>query len=137
MRFEQVDGSLIGGSPVTHQMQLKIGQHQETICFIIKLKMTVAVILGLSWWQKGEKKMKLGQRLPPATRVLGEAGKQREEGEVKHLKVILEQLPGILFIPKEYRDLGEVFSKKECDVLTLPSTDLPTLLTALSRSCQE
>lgn len=59
----------------------------------------------------------LGWRLVSAP--MGAFGEEAEQQrakweETKCLKSVLEQPPGSLLIPKKYRDLGEVFSDKEC-----------------------
>lgn len=55
VRFEQVDGSLLGVAPATHvaePVSLEMGQHWEVIWFIVVLKMTETIILGLAWLDK-------------------------------------------------------------------------------------
>lgn len=54
MKFEVVDGSLIGGSPATHltPVLLEMGQHWE-IQFVVIPKMSETIILGLAWLNKG------------------------------------------------------------------------------------
>lgn len=55
IRFEQVNGLLIGGAPTTHltePVKLEMGSHWEMIQFLVAQKMTEAVILGLSWLDK-------------------------------------------------------------------------------------
>lgn len=68
IRFEQVDGSLLGGTPatlITEPLQLEMGWHWELIHFMLVPKMTKAVILGLAWldkwdptiwWEVGDRK---------------------------------------------------------------------------------
>lgn len=49
MKFKQMDGSLIGSTPATHltePVQLEIGQHRETIWFVVAPKIMEAVILA-------------------------------------------------------------------------------------------
>ncbi|KAG8125469.1 hypothetical protein E2320_020781 [Naja naja] len=56
IRFQQVDGSMIGGSPamqVTEKVKLTIGEHWEIIWFIVIPKMTQSVIPGLAWLDNG------------------------------------------------------------------------------------
>ncbi|XP_060539018.1 uncharacterized protein LOC132709560 [Pantherophis guttatus] len=80
IRFEQVDGSLVGGTYATHltePVRLELADHWETIRFIIAPKMTEPVILGLSWldkwgpiiwWQEGTRRLRIAkgpQPLPP------------------------------------------------------------------------
>lgn len=69
MKFEQVDGTLVGGRAASHIMepvQLKFGDHQETIRFMVTLKMAEERILGLTWlakwgpwiyWEKASKRV--------------------------------------------------------------------------------
>lgn len=50
MRFKQANGSLTGSSPATHvtePISLQMGQHWETICFVVIPKMAETMILGL------------------------------------------------------------------------------------------
>lgn len=54
--FEQIDGSMLGGTPVTHVIeliQLEIGEHREDIHFIVVERMVKPIILGLAWWTNG------------------------------------------------------------------------------------
>ncbi|KAG8147950.1 hypothetical protein E2320_001384, partial [Naja naja] len=55
IRFEQVDGSILGGTPATHRtemVRMDMGHHWEKISFVVVNHMTEAVILGLSWLDK-------------------------------------------------------------------------------------
>lgn len=55
IRFEQMDSSLLGGQPATHVMErvvLEIGTHREVLQFVVVLRITVEVVLGLAWLDK-------------------------------------------------------------------------------------
>ncbi|XP_039191766.1 UDP-GlcNAc:betaGal beta-1,3-N-acetylglucosaminyltransferase-like protein 1 isoform X1 [Crotalus tigris] len=55
IRFEQVDGSLLGGAPttlVTEPVRMDVGGHWEVIRFIVVPSMTEPLILGLAWLDK-------------------------------------------------------------------------------------
>lgn len=55
MRFEQVDGSLLGGVPamyITEPVWMELGEHWEVIRFVVVPSMTEVVILGLAWLDK-------------------------------------------------------------------------------------
>uniref|UniRef100_A0A8C6YHQ4 Uncharacterized protein n=1 Tax=Naja naja TaxID=35670 RepID=A0A8C6YHQ4_NAJNA len=55
IRFEQVDGTLIGETPATQMTELikmELGPHRELICFIVAPKMSESIILGLAWLDK-------------------------------------------------------------------------------------
>lgn len=54
--FEQMDRSLLGWGAATHlteSIHLEIGNHRETIQFIVIKKMIEPIILGLVWLDKG------------------------------------------------------------------------------------
>lgn len=71
IRFEQMDGSLLGGAPVTQvteTVRLEIGEHRESIQFIVVERMIELIILGLPrldkwkpniWWEDGFRKLRL------------------------------------------------------------------------------
>lgn len=49
IRFEQMDGSLLGCQPATHvteKVTMELGQHRERIHFVVVPKITEEVILG-------------------------------------------------------------------------------------------
>lgn len=51
IRFEQMDGSMLGGKPVTHitePIKLEIGEHWENLRFIVVEKMIESIILGMA-----------------------------------------------------------------------------------------
>lgn len=55
VKFEQVDGMLIGGKAASHLMkplQLGLRNHQKTICFMVAPKMAEDMFLGLAWLMK-------------------------------------------------------------------------------------
>lgn len=55
MKFDQIDGTLMGGRGASHLMepvQLKFRDYQETVRFMITLKMAEEIILGLTWLPK-------------------------------------------------------------------------------------
>ncbi|KAG8147118.1 hypothetical protein E2320_022583, partial [Naja naja] len=54
-KFEQVDGSILVGTPATHRtemVRMDMGHHWEKISFVVVNHMTEAVIWGLSWLDK-------------------------------------------------------------------------------------
>lgn len=81
MQFKQANGTLIGGAPATHLIELvcrEIGEHWELIHFVVIPKMMEAVILGLAWldkwcliiwWEDGVRTLRLvtGPTPPPQT----------------------------------------------------------------------
>lgn len=87
IRFEQVDGSLMGGGSstlLTEPVKLEMGQHRELIRFVVSPKMREAMNLGLSWldkwsptilWEGGYRKLRLGIGPNPPEEVAGEAAK--------------------------------------------------------------
>ncbi|KAK9395824.1 retrotransposon-derived protein PEG10 [Crotalus adamanteus] len=127
MRFEQADGSLMGGTLITQltePLRLEIGAHWEFIRFLVAPKMTEAVILGLAWldkwkpfiwWEKGMRIVRLPIGPDPPIDSTDVTGHLRPPNEQAHMAVSLT--PGEPVIPKEYLDLAEVFSEKECDAL--------------------
>ncbi|KAK9395445.1 retrotransposon-derived protein PEG10 [Crotalus adamanteus] len=127
MRFEQADGSLMGGTLITQltePLRLEIGAHWEFIRFLVAPKMTEAVILGLAWldkwkpfiwWEKGMRIVRLPIGPDPPIDSTDVTGHLRPPNERAHMAVSLT--PGEPVIPKEYLDLAEVFSEKECDAL--------------------
>lgn len=51
VKFKQVDGSLVGGQaihPLMEPVQLKFGDHQETIRFMVTPKKAEDMIIGLA-----------------------------------------------------------------------------------------
>lgn len=55
IRFEQMDRSLLGGTPAEHVTELvclEIGEHREQIRFIVVEWMVEPVIRGLAWLHK-------------------------------------------------------------------------------------
>lgn len=55
--FEQMDGSILSGRPITHVTQplwLTVGNHRELIRFVVVSQRSKAVILGLAWLDKWE-----------------------------------------------------------------------------------
>lgn len=71
IRFEQMDGSILGGVPATHVtelVRLEIGEHWEYIRFVVVDTMIEPLILGLTWldkwqptiwWEEGFRKLRL------------------------------------------------------------------------------
>ncbi|KAK9397281.1 hypothetical protein NXF25_020642 [Crotalus adamanteus] len=122
IRFEQVDGSLLGGVPttlVTEPVRMDIGGHWELIRFIVVPTMSESVILGLAWmdkwtptiwWAEGSRHLRLAvgpQLRPPDDQTRGK--------ELNSSKLVQEK--GEVRYPRVYDDLAAVFSKRECDCL--------------------
>ncbi|XP_039178262.1 uncharacterized protein LOC120298525 [Crotalus tigris] len=124
IRFEQVDGSLLGGVPATHvteQVRMDLGDHWEVLRFIVIPITTETVILGLSWldkwtptiwWEEGYRKMRLG--MGPIPRTGGNGGQVPDAPETT---AQLQERGGEVSYPEEYRDLAMVFSEEECNHL--------------------
>lgn len=52
IRFEQMDGPLLGVQPamhVTEKLVLELGQHREFLWFLVVSQITEEVVLGLAW----------------------------------------------------------------------------------------
>lgn len=94
--------------------------------------MAEAMILGLSWltkwspivhWGKKKHIVSVGKVPNPPRRKWSEPEHQRNKGEgLEHTKVASKLALEMQNIPREYWDLAEVFSEKECDVLPHPPT---------------
>ncbi|KAG8135010.1 hypothetical protein E2320_008072 [Naja naja] len=57
LKFEQVDGSILGGLPATHRTEpvnMVMGERWEWISLVVVSHMTEALILGLAWLDKRE-----------------------------------------------------------------------------------
>lgn len=134
MKFEQVDGSIIGGLPtsyLTEPVSLRMGNHKETIQFMVAQKMAEAMILELTWlkkwsltvcWGRDRKRLVMGPGTPELTERKHsepQLRSERREGP-EHMRVATKSKPREPAILKEYQDLAEVFSKKESDVLPPP-----------------
>lgn len=88
IKFEQMDGSTLGGVPTTHvtePVRLEMGEHWENIRFIVVERMIEPIILGLAWldkweltiwWEGGFQKLRmaLGPELPIRSQVKGGIG---------------------------------------------------------------
>ncbi|XP_039215403.1 uncharacterized protein LOC120315311 [Crotalus tigris] len=124
IRFEQVDGSLLGGVPATHvteRVRMDLGEHWEVLRFIVVPIMTEAVILGLAWldkwtptiwWGGGYRHVRLGVGPMP---VGGDA--EEKAPDVPGTTAQLQERKGELPYPEEYRDLAAVFSEEDCNQL--------------------
>ncbi|KAK9400665.1 hypothetical protein NXF25_011379 [Crotalus adamanteus] len=122
IRFEQVDGSLLGGAPttlVTEPIRMDVGGHWEVIRFVVVPSMTEPLILGLAWldkwtpiiwWEDGSQRLRLpvGPQPPPTPDHDGDKGL----GAVDPIPE--GDGPGY---PSIYNDLAAVFSEHECDTL--------------------
>lgn len=79
IRFEQIDGLVMGGAPatqVTELIKVEIGEHWEHLRFIVVDRMIEPLILGLTWlykwqpviwWEGGFRKLRfaIGPDPPP------------------------------------------------------------------------
>ncbi|KAK9412177.1 hypothetical protein NXF25_003352 [Crotalus adamanteus] len=122
IRFEQVDGSLLGGAPttlVTEPVRMDVGGHWEVIRFIVVPSMSEPVILGLAWldkwtptiwWADGSRHLRLAVGPQPLPSY--DHNKDRQVDASKPL-----QERGTLEYPQVYNDLAAVFSEQECDSL--------------------
>ncbi|XP_039213407.1 uncharacterized protein LOC120314410 [Crotalus tigris] len=122
VRFEQVDGSLLGGAPATHiteAIRLELGAHWETIQFVVAPAMSEAVILGLAWldkweptiwWEGGYRRVRLGVGPQPPSQC-------RVPGVDTPTPVCGMSGGGEDLFPHEYQDLAAVFSETECNQL--------------------
>lgn len=124
IRFEQMDGSILGGSPatwVTEPIRLEIREYWELIRFIIVDSIIKLIILGLAWldkwkptiwWEGGYRKLRL--ELGPEPRV----GSPNEQTKGIHLTTNPRQeKPQVPGVPEVYVDLSDVFSEDQCDTL--------------------
>ncbi|KAK9406808.1 hypothetical protein NXF25_005582 [Crotalus adamanteus] len=122
IRFEQVDGSLLGGAPtnwVTEPVRMEIGIHWEVIRFIVVPSMSESIILGLAWldkwtpnmwWADGSWHLRLAVGPQPP-----HLGVHSEDRAVEDSKSGLAGSdPGY---PAVYSDLAAVFSEQECNSL--------------------
>lgn len=138
MASSQLDRLITGGVPatcLTEPVELKAGSHTETIRFIAAPGMKEAIVLGLAWlkkwnpsgkldsnkWQMRKKKVSGPQELVRVLRSCCVAAV--EKVKVETANTLEESDSSEPLIPKEYRDLAEVFGEKESD--TLP-THCPT-----------
>lgn len=122
--FEQMDGSLLGGKPVTHvtePISLEIGTHKERIRFRVVPKITEEVVLGLAWldkwdptiwWGGGCRHIQIGVGPDPPPHEHQNQGSPNTPSSSKPIN----ELIGLLEI---YKDLEEVRSERECDTLPL------------------
>ncbi|KAK9408175.1 hypothetical protein NXF25_006949 [Crotalus adamanteus] len=122
IRFEQVDGSLLGGAPttlVTEPIRMDIGGHWETIRFIVVPTMSESVILGLAWmdkwtptiwWADGARHLRIA--VGPHPRATYDPDRDRKLNTSKPV-----QERGEVQYPQVYNDLAAVFSEQECDSL--------------------
>ncbi|KAK9400308.1 hypothetical protein NXF25_013327 [Crotalus adamanteus] len=124
IRFEQVDGSLLGGAPttlVTEPVRMEIDAHWEVIRFIVVPSMSESIILSLAWldkwtpnmwWADGSRHIRLavGPQLPCPS----ENSEDKVSGDSKSVQAGSD--PGY---PAVYNDLAAVFSEQESD--SLPS----------------
>lgn len=82
--------------------------------------MAEVMILGLSWLTKCSPMVHWGKSKRHIV-MAGESKQQREKREgLECMKAATKLAPKEQTIPKEYQDLAEVFSEKECDVLPAP-----------------
>lgn len=119
IRFEQMDGSLLGGGPATHvtgKLTLEIGQQSKELQFVVVPRITKDIVLEMAWldkwgptiwWGGGCRHLRIGLGSNP----LPHESVPQSPGTT-HCKTGTE-----LDIPKEYIDLAKVFSEKECNVL--------------------
>ncbi|KAK9395714.1 hypothetical protein NXF25_019075 [Crotalus adamanteus] len=124
IRFEQVDGSLLGGVPatvVTELVMLDMNDHWEMLRFIVVPSMMEDIIIGLAWldkwgptiwWEGGCRHMCLSVGPWPLRTEAEEKDKV-----VGGSKIAAESGDGELGFPAAYADLAEVFSERECDTL--------------------
>ncbi|KAK9401689.1 hypothetical protein NXF25_010045 [Crotalus adamanteus] len=122
IRFEQVDGSVLGGAPttlVTEPVRMEVAAHWEMLRFIVVPSMSEAIILGLVWldkwtptiwWADGSRHLRLtaGPQPPVPERynsnMKGEGADHITDGNQGEY-------------PAVYEDLAMVFSEQECDSL--------------------
>lgn len=149
MRFNQADGFLMGGSPVTHVTEpicLDMGEHWDIIHFVVIPKMTETVILGLAWldkwrptiwWENGVRTLRLvtGPLPPSETSQIKRITDAEGGGElIELLRATMDQTLSIQLILMEYWEVAIAFSKEDCDILSTTTTT--KLLIVRLKYCQ-
>ncbi|XP_042299927.1 uncharacterized protein LOC121917880, partial [Sceloporus undulatus] len=132
--FMQMDGSIMGGGvpsrTQTELLTLKIAGHQEPIQFVIGATQGWDLVLGIDWLAQHNpainwRNMRLTFNDPGCKQHLRLKGhSSAEDSQALTIKMrgpcAMSAGTGArppLGFPEVYRDLGEVFEEKECDVL--------------------
>lgn len=126
IRFEQMDGSMLGGALATHitePVKLEMGEHWELSRFVVVATMNESLILGLAWldkwgptiwWEGFFWKLRIAtgpSPLPHERAMAGVVADLERSG--------CQAVDGPAF-PQVYSNLAEVFREAECEVLPPP-----------------